>query len=278
MAHTIHSEDQIPTPPMARPNVGLMAWALFGIGSVSLLAYGFAVSRGPALRRTTPSVAIEHTPGSIRTYGSIPALMEGDTGAKVSLSVLPSGPGVIGIGSLSELRGEIAIVRGAKWLSYSLPDRRVTVENPSSSDQSAAFLVLADVARWQAQRFDEAVPFDRLATELERRATQAGLDASRPFPLLIEGTFSAVELNVVNGGALGAEKPTAERLRETAVTSQVPRAKGTVVGIFAANGGERFVHPGQRLHLHVVLPDARQAGHLDSVRIEAGSLLRLPTQ
>jgi hypothetical protein len=154
----------------------------------------------------------------------------------------------------------------------------MTVENPASSDQSAGFLALADVARWQAQRFDEAVPFERLADELERRATHAGLDASRPFPLLIEGTFSAIELNVANGGALGAEKPTPERLRATAVRSNLPSARGTVVGFFANHNGERLVHAGERLHLHVVLPDARQVGHLDSARIEAGSLLRLPTQ
>jgi len=81
---------------------------------------------------------------------------------------------------------------------------------------------------------------------------------------------------VANGPALGPEKPTWERLRATAVTASLPRAEGTIVGLYAAHGGERLVHQGEPTHLHVVLPGVRRAGHLDAARIEAGSLLRLP--
>jgi hypothetical protein len=261
---------------MSRPNAGLVGWSLFGVAVAAVVAYGFLSSRGPSLRVTAPAFVLERTPGSIRTYGSIPRLLEGDTGTKVSLSVLPSGSGVVAVGSLSGLRGEIAIVRGVRWLSYPEPENRMTVEQTSSTQESAAFLVLADVALWQAQRLDEAVPFDRLASELEERATRAGIDTSRPFPLMIDGTFTGIELSVANGPALGAEKPTRTRLQETAVTASLPRADGTVVGFFGAQGGERLVHQGERTHLHIVLPSDNRVGHLDAVRVEAGALLRLP--
>jgi hypothetical protein len=276
MAYIAHAEDPIPPPPMSRPNAGLVGWTLFGAAIAALLAYGFLSSRGPSLRITTPGVALERTPGSIRTYGSIPRLLEGDTGAKVSLSVLPSGSGIVAVGSLSGLRGEIAIVRGMRWLSYPEPENRMVVEQTSTTQETAGFLVLADVALWQAQRFDEPVPFERLAVELDQRASRAGIDTSRPFPLLIDGTFTGIELSVANGPALGAEKPTREGLQRTAVTASFPRAEGTIVGFFAADGGERLVHSGERTHLHVVLPAENRMGHLDAARIEAGSLIRFP--
>jgi alpha-acetolactate decarboxylase len=276
MAHAAHAGDPIPRPPMSRPNFGLMGSALFALAVAALVAYGFMASRGPALRVTTPGVAVERTPGSIRTYGSIPALADGDTRGKISLSVLPSGSGVVAVGALSDLRGEIAIVRGVRWLSYPEGEGRMRVEETQRSQESAAFLAVADVALWQAQRLERAVPFEELAAELQARAKNAGIDPSRPFPLLIEGALTDVQLSVANGPALGNERPTPERVRATAAKATVPRTEGTVVGFFDASGGERLVDFGQRLHLHVVLPAERKAGHVESVRIEAGSLLRLP--
>ncbi len=276
MAHLARSPEDLPRPPLARPNLGLVLWAVFGLLVAALLVYGFGHSRAPTLRLNTPGITLDGTPGSIRTYGSIPDLLEGNVAPKVSLAALPFGSGVVAIGSLSGLRGEIAIVRGVTWLSYAEPGNRMTVERNPSKPEGAAFLALADVSRWQDEPLAAAVPFDRLSSFIEERARQAGLDTSRPFPLLIDGTFSAVELNVANGAALGSEKPTESLLHDTAVKASLPRAEGTLVGFFAASGGERLVHAGQRMHLHVVLPAAQEVGHLDSATIEPGSVLHLP--
>ncbi|HTQ02594.1 MAG TPA: acetolactate decarboxylase [Polyangiaceae bacterium] len=276
MAHAARSNDEIPRPPLARPNLGLVAWALFGVLVAAFLAYGFVHSRAPMLRFNSPGITLDGTPGSIHTYGSIPELLDGKLGPKVSLSSLPTGPGVVGIGSLSELRGEIAIVRGVTWLSYAEPGNHTTVERSPTSPESAAFLALADVPHWRTERLDAPIPFDRLPSELEQRAARAGLDASRPFPVLIDGTFSGIELDVANGPALGAAKPTEERLHDTAVKFSSPSGAGSIVGFVAANEGERIVHAGQSMHLHIVLPAEKQVGHLDSATIEAGSTLSLP--
>jgi hypothetical protein len=193
----------------------------------------------------------------------------------VFLSGLPSGPGVVAIGSLSGLRGEIAIVRGARWLSYPDSERGMTLKSGSNVPESAGFLALADVPRWSDQSFNGAVPFVRLASEIERRARAAGIDTTQPFPIIIDGSFSVIELNVTNGAALGSEQPSETRLRATAVKASIPSAEGTIVGFFAAKD-ERIVPAGQRVHLHIVLPGAALAGHLDSAQVQAGSVLRLP--
>jgi len=119
MAHAARSNDEIPRPPMARPNFGLLGWVLFGLAVAAALAYGFLRARGPTL--TGPGVPLERPPGGVRVWSSVAELGSGKIGPTVMLADVPRGTGVIGIGSLSELRGEIAIVRGQRWVSYALP-------------------------------------------------------------------------------------------------------------------------------------------------------------
>lgn len=272
MAHTASSED-IPRPPLSRPHLGLVALAFLAL---LLIGFGFLRASGPATGDSDAEVPLVGTPGSIRTYGSIPELYAGDTGPKLTLSDMPKGPGVVAIGSLEKLGGEIATVRGTTWLSYPAPGDRILVENRPSLREKAGFLAVADVPGWQSETFTEPVTFERLATLIEERAQRAGVDTSGPLPLLIDGAFTAIELNVANGPALGDDKPTPERLRTVAIKARVPSAEGTLVGFFAAGGGERLLHPGERLHLHVVLPAARLMGHLDAAQLEPGAQLHLP--
>lgn len=249
--------------------VGLVLLTVF----VAVFSYRFGGVQPP--QSALEAKPLEGTPGSIRTYGSLPGLFEGETQAKVSLKDVPPRPGIVGLGSLSDLRGEIAIVRGVTWLSYPGLGNRMTVESNPLKPESAGFLALAEVNRWQTHTLETAVPFDQLAGVIEERARRAGIDPNLPFPLLIEGTFTAIDLNVVNGPAVSSGKPTQQRLRDTAVKVSHARGDGSIVG-FAGRGGERLIHSGQPFHLHIVLPVAQQVGHLDSVRVEAGSLLRLP--
>ncbi len=272
MAHTVSSHE-IPRPPLARTHLGTVILALLAL---ALVGFGFLRARGPASGFGSSAVALVGTPGSVRTYGSLPELFAGNTEPKVTLSELPSGAGVVAVGSLSGLRGEIATVRGVTWLSLPAPGGGIAIERAPTRKEGAAFVALADVESWQSESLAEPVAFADLATVIEERARRAGVDMSGAVPLLIDGSFANVELNVANGPALGGEKPTPERLRETAIRSRFASAEGTIVGFFAASGGERLLHPGQRFHLHVVLPSARAVGHLDSAQLEPGARLHLP--
>jgi alpha-acetolactate decarboxylase len=256
-------------PPTGR---ALSSWIVVALLVGVALVFGTARLSGISLMRPDA----QRAQASVRIWSSLDTLKAGRTEAHVSLSEVASGPGVIGIGSLSGLRGEIAIVRGEPWLSYALPGGGVRVERPGVRDEQATFLAVADVPAWQSQSLDSAVAFEALAGELERRAWQAGLDTSEPIPVLIEGALSSIELNVVNGPALGNQTPTDERMADVAIRAAVPAAEGTVVGFLASRGGDRLIHRGKRVHLHVVLPATGHVGHLDSVVVGEGSVLRLP--
>ncbi len=260
-------------PRQSRPPGGrsLSSWIVIGLLACVALVFGVTRWRAISLR---PSA--DGAPASVKVWSSLGSLKAGRTGPHVQLADVPSGPNVIGIGSLSGLRGEIAIVRGAPWLSYALPNGGVRIGRFGVGDEAATFLAVADVPAWQAQTLEAAVEFDALPAELERRAARAGLDIGEPIPLLVEGTFSSLELNVVNGPALGDRTPTDQRLAEVAIRSELPDATGTLVGFLASRGGERLIHPGKRIHLHAVLPATAHVGHVDSVVVGAGSVVRLP--
>jgi len=283
MAHTARSHheiprprDEIPSPPLTWPSATAAGWAALGILVGALIGYAAIRWHGVSLGLKGQGVVLQGTPGSIRTYGSIPELFEGKTGPKVSLATLPSGPGIVGIGSLADLRGEVAIVRGVTWRSYPESGSGIRTSSEPASGESAAFLALADVPRWQEQKITAPIPFERLATELEERARRAGLDMTKPFPLTIDGSFSGIHFNVANGAALGKNPPTEARVHDAAVKGWAPVGDGTIVGFFADEHGERIMHAGARMHLHIVLPQLERAGHLDSAQIEAPSVLRVP--
>jgi hypothetical protein len=263
--------------PLSRVKIGLLGWVIFALLFATALAVAFLRARGPVVSPRA-GVTAEQGPGGIRTYSSLPALSAGNTGPTLRLADVPQGPGVIGVGSLRGLRGEVAVVRGERWLSYALPDGSTRAERYVGGDEAATFLAVADVPEWQTQTLESPIPFERLAAELEQRAARAGIDTAVPFPLLIDGHFSQIQLNVVNGPALGADTPTRERLAKIALRSALPSGAGSIVGFFANRDGDRFVHPGERLHLHVVLPAAGHVGHLDSATIDPGSVLWLPAR
>ncbi len=276
MAHTIRSPHEVPQTPLSRPTLPPAAWIALALAALAALAYGFiVVGRGPSLV-TRPGIPVERPPGPVRVWSSLSELKSGKTGPTVALAEVPTGPGMVGVGSLSELRGEVAVVRGTTWVAYALSDGTTRTMRLERDRESATFLAVASVPSWHDDMVSAPLSLDQLADEVERRATRLGLDRSAPIPLTVDGTFSDIRLNVVNGPAIGSDQPNDERLRETAIRYSVPSAEGTIVGFFAAQNGERLIHEGERLHLHVVLPNERRMGHLDSATVGAGAVLRLP--
>lgn len=211
----------------------------------------------------------------ITLHNSLEGLTKGRLGAAASLEALPQSRGLVGIGSLSGLRGEIAIVNGETWVSY--PDGEgARAERLEGRDELAAFLATSDVKAWAAEPLEHKLYFEGIPAEIERAVSKTNLDRARPVPILIEGEFSELKFNVVDGSALTNDEPSRQDMLETAKTVAVPRARGTLVGFYSQAERPELIHPGKRVHLHVVLPEAKQMGHLDAVAIEPGAQLRLP--
>jgi len=109
------------------------------------------------------SVALALAPSPpVRTFGTIRQLVDlHDDASKVVLADVVSLPGTYGLGSLSQLRGEVTILDGVTSISYRpvLPGESPRVVSGPDIGEEAGFLVTANVApeRWRQVKID--VPF-----------------------------------------------------------------------------------------------------------------------
>lgn len=216
---------------------------------------------------------------ALRTYGSLQFLMDqGQTRPVVSLASLRADKTLVGLGSLSALRGEIAIIPNEIWVAYPNDDGGTSRANElGAGDETAAFLVTASVPNWQTVPLEEDTSFDKLPEALEAIGRSAGLNVDRPFPFLIEGSLANLSFNVVDGRPFqGATRFDREQLSVASPKRKYDAIVGTVVGFFGKDEYREFLHPGTRLHAHVVLRSERQMGHVDSVDLPRGATFRVP--
>jgi alpha-acetolactate decarboxylase len=211
----------------------------------------------------------------VTLHNTLRGLNEGKLDATVELDSLRGNPKLVGLGSLSGLRGEVAIVNGEVWVSYPSGEGART-ERLHDQNETAAFTATSEVQAWTSQELAIPVPYERIPEMVRRAAIAANYDRTRPFPIVIEGEFTDIEFNVVDGAALKSDKPTRADMLRTAEKVSLSRAQGTLVGFYSEPDSPDLIHPGQRVHLHVVLPAVNQMGHLDSISIEPGARLRLP--
>lgn len=191
------------------------------------------------------------------------------------MSELPSGEPLVGVGSLSDLRGEIAIIDGEIWVSY--PNDAAARR---TNEERAAFLAVAKVDTWHELTLARAIDWDALPRELAEQGRYFGFAHDEPLAIRIEGRAENVEYNVVNGPALGlvpgAPRPLSkEEMQRTSTKRSFPTAQVKITGFYARADAEAFIHPGKSLHLHVLLPDAEQMGHLDRATLTEGVVVKL---
>ena len=213
--------------------------------------------------------------GGVSTYSSLPALFAGEVGSRLLLSELPSNESLVGVGSLSGLRGEIAIFDGEIWVSY--PD---AAGARRTNSEQAAFLAVASVNQWHTVALTRKVDWHRLPGELARHVNELGLSSEDSIAVRIEDRVEGIEFNIVNGPKLGLDQRapapiSKEALSQTATKRSVPQARAMIAGFYARDNAQAFIHPGKTLHLHVILPDLEQMGHLDAVILPEGVTLEL---
>jgi alpha-acetolactate decarboxylase len=250
-----------------------LAW--LGLAFLACACQAEAPKLTPAAGTSRPDYA---PPGqALHQFGSLAALAEGGIGPTVWLSTLKGGSSLVGLGSLSELRGEVLIVDGTTWLGYPTGPRGSYARKLGPSDETAAFLVTATVPAWRRMSLSREVRFEALEESVAQLGRDAGLDAKEPFPIIVEGTLQKLEFNVVNGRGFEAGRPIPRAVLMAAATrAAVDSTQGTLVGFYGPEAQGEFVHPDTRLHVHVLLPEEQQVGHVERVDLPAGVIVRVP--
>ncbi|HPF39780.1 MAG TPA: acetolactate decarboxylase [Phycisphaerae bacterium] len=187
-------------------------------------------------------------------------------------------PNAIGVGALAGLEGEITIRDGRAWIAR--PEQgQLHVDGPmTASDDRAALMTVAYVDSWREIPIDRDLAGEDLEMFIRQCAASNGIDTSRPFPFMLDGRVSDLEIHVINGECpmRPGGRLTADQAPWRWTADHAPNAQ--VVGFFASDSVGRMTHPGTSIHAHaIVRAKGREVtGHIERIAMARGSVLKLP--
>lgn len=215
----------------------------------------------------------------VAQFGGMREVMrQGQTEPRISLADAVAEPHAVAVGALEGLAGEVTIIDGEVWVSRMHGgELRVTGPEPIAGDR-ATLLTLAHVGAWEYVPIESAVEGIDLEALIEQAARARGVDTSRPFPFLIEGMLTSLDLHVINGYCPIATDPATVDAQPWR-WSNSRRADVRIVGFYAPNAAGVMTHHGSSVHAHaILLVDGKTVtGHIDRVVVEPGMTVRVPT-
>src|SRR5262249_6872235 len=138
----------------------------------------------------------------------------------------------------------------------------------------ATLLITARVPSWTTRTLPRDVPaadFDHLIRQM---ADDAGLRGIETVPFLIEGTFADVRLHVINGACPMTAR---EGDKDAPIRVTIYESRGTLVGVYATHSAGVLTHHDTQTHVHAMLDGPpTTVGHVDSVSVRSGALVRFP--
>jgi len=217
----------------------------------------------------------------VTAHGTIRQLVrQRDTAAKVALTEVLRTPHTFGLGSLSDLRGEITIADGSAWLSYppAAAGDAPKVVVSSDTPERAGFLVTApvDPSRWREVKTSTPISSDNLESVLVKLVTETGLGGG-DLPFRIDGHFATLTFAITDGRKLPPGPTSEDALKKANYVQTEADVNATLIGFLAAKPDERFTHAGTRVHVHAVVEGRRRmTGHAQAFKATAGVRLWLP--
>lgn len=226
--------------------------------------------RTTALLLAIAAASCASAPGAeVTTWGTLrEVLREGHTEARVVLATV-AGPNVIGVGALSELRGEVTVVDGRVLVAVPGGEGAVTVREATGND-AAALLVLADVPAWIEIPVGACASYEELEATIAAHLERRGDDPSLPRPVRVRGRATHLTLHVIAGAC-----PIANPSGPSPWVFSGPVNEVELLGIYVEGAAGVLTHHTHSSHLHAVADGLM--GHLDEVTLEDAVLL-LPAQ
>lgn len=213
----------------------------------------------------------------VEIFGSLQQIFaEGDFSATASLEVEGTSQETVGLGALSGLRGEIAILDGESWLGYPDGEEAITVTQGNAPAEEAALLIISEVAEWVSFTLEEDLSHDELTDAMVEILEAAHWPDTGALPFKIEGAILEVDWHVIDGSRLPDGPATHEDHEAASVSGTLEGGSPVLIGFYSTQHAGVITHGGVRLHTHVVDADRQVSGHVEDALIGAGSILRLP--
>jgi acetolactate decarboxylase len=210
------------------------------------------------------------SPGGVRWIGAQRDVLAGDVHGHVALADLSGTPHLYGLGPLDGLRGEVSIFDGVPSIARIQEGAVVTA---TGWQARACFLVWAQVAKWSEHATTEPAGLDWIEREVVALAGGQGLDMARPFPFRIRGLAGAT-LHVLD--KRDGLPHNSERHEEAKVRRTLERTEVELIGFYSRDHRGIFTPKESNVHVHLRTGDGGISGHLEAIRLEAGSRVGVP--
>ena len=215
--------------------------------------------------------------GEVRVHGALRAMFhEGQTGAMVTLDAMLPNTDLYAVGALADLSGEITVIGGKVYLSYPEGAENTRTETTSRTNVGATLLVATEVPAWHSATIENSIRFEELDEAIGKLAASAGMNLDERFPFLFEGDFEDLQWHVIDGSRLAAGGTSHQDHLAASTQARLDRASATLVGFYSAGDQGVFTHMGSKTHIHCVLDRPLASGHVDSVTIPAGTVVKFP--
>ena len=203
--------------------------------------------------------------------GTLKAVHHGDVSAKVSLQEFSSKKHLYAVGPVAELDGEITVIDSNFHIARV---RHGEVKTDSDLTTSASFLVWSEVESWRSPIIlgESADDQDHLEKLIDGLATEKGIDTTKPFPFMVDGTAKSVEYHIL---AAKASNSAASDHRSNAKTITLQDVPIKIIGFFSKNHGGIFTHMGSMTHLHI-LDNNGHSGHVDAIALDSKAMVLFP--
>lgn len=202
--------------------------------------------------------------------------------ARVSLKDIIAKPHFHGIGAMEGLRGEITIIDSTPHVtSVTKEGDPQVIDDPEAK---ATLLAGRYIAGWKEATIEEPVEPAHFDETIRALAGQNGIDTSRPFVFMVQGSFIHVRLHVINGACpVHARMQKIELKPETRPYEwEAESMTGTLIGIHAKDAVGKLTHPATSTHTHLLYQDEGKkqllTGHIETVGLAGGAVVRFPEQ
>ncbi|MEJ2005636.1 MAG: acetolactate decarboxylase [Cyclobacteriaceae bacterium] len=199
--------------------------------------------------------------GSIRE-----TMLEGKLEPAVLLDSIEPMDGLYAIGPLADLRGEILVLNGERFISRVLTEETMSVKVEGGA--GAPFLVYSHVDRWRKVNIPENISdLDALNDYLESIAPT--LD--EPFIFQVKGDVEHAQIHIQKL-PLGTKVSSPEEAHQGQFNYSFENDGVVIIGFFSTKHQGIFTHHDSYTHMHLITEDRVMMGHLDEARFKPGSL------
>ena len=205
--------------------------------------------------------------------GRIIMMQEQDFSAKADLDSLKNKKGLMALGPIENLMGEITILDGVIYTSTMESDQAVYRKD---SVVKAVFLAYGSADAYSVVEVEESLKgLKKIEDFIREKAIDNGLELEKSFPFYLEAQVEDLDYHIMfkEGEGIHGHQAHQKAKREF----KLDHSKVKIVGVWANSKEEGiYTHNGNRTHLHFVSEKSLASGHIDDVHIVPGSKLFLP--